>query len=206
MKTIFTIALLMVVTIPATAAFFQQDPKDTTRVESPAEPIGGLIAIQKKVIYPELAKRAGIEGIVYVEATVDVNGNVSSTKVIKGAHPALDKEAAEAVAKTKFAPARSRGKAVPISVTVPIRFRLDSKNKAQKHMLFQGNYEMGAGGGIAIPENANWRATSIEGRRVLLVLEEKWDAQGFWSVMSYLTKEEAKTLAEELRKAAEKIK
>jgi TonB family protein len=184
----------------------QQDP-NAPKVESPAEPIGGPAAIQKKVIYPEIAKRAGIEGTVYVEATVDVNGNVSSTKVTKGVHTALDKEAAEAVAKTKFAPARAGGKAVPATVTVPIRFRLDSKNKAQKHMLFQGNYEMGAGGSIAVPEKAEWKAMEIEGHRVLLVLQEKWGEQnGFWSVMSYLTKDEAKKLAEELRKAAENVK
>ncbi len=181
--------------------------KHQTRMDAMPEPVGGLAVIQKNVRYPELMKRAGIEGMVTVEAFIDKNGNVAGTKIITGVHSVLDKEAAEAVAKTKFTPGKFQGNAVETRLTVPIRFRLDSKNKAQKHMLFQGNYEMGAGGGIAIPEGASWKAKNIEGRRVLLLLEEKWgEHDGFWSVMSYLTKEEAKKLAEELEKAAEKIK
>ncbi len=36
-------------------------------VEQMPEPIGGIAAIQKNVHYPEIAKRAGIEGRVYVK-------------------------------------------------------------------------------------------------------------------------------------------
>ena len=48
------------------------------------EPIGGMFAIQEKIKYPEIAKRAGIEGKVIIQAFIDENGNVVQAKVIKG--------------------------------------------------------------------------------------------------------------------------
>jgi len=205
-----TICLFVLLSAVGFRALSFQAPADSgkyqTRMDAMPEPVGGLAAIQRNVRYPELPKRAGIEGMVTIEALIDRNGNVAGTRIVSGVHPVLDKEAAEAVAKTKFTPGKFQGNAVEARLTVPIRFRLDSKNEAQKHMLFQGNYELSAGG-IAVPEKAEWKAMDVMGRRVVLVLQEKWDEHGgFWSVMSYLTKEEAKKLAEDLQKAAEKIK
>lgn len=211
MKTIFTLTLLIVVAVPS-AGMFQQDPKDTAAyfvtAEKMPEPVGGMAAIQKHVHYPELPKKAGIQGMVYVEAYIDEAGNVVRTGITKGVHPALDKAASDAIAKTKFKPAMQRGKPIKARLSVPIRFRLNTKDQAQKHKLYPGNYQT-SGGGIEVPESAEWQAmnTEAEKDKVLLVLQEKWENQnGFWSVMSYLTKEEAKKLAEELRKAAENIK
>jgi TonB family protein len=190
----------------------KQDPQDTSAyfvtAENMPEPIGGIMAIQKKIVYPEIAKRAGIQGTVYVVAFIDEKGNVVQTGITKGVHPALDKAAQDAVANVKFKPGMQMEKAIRVRLAVPIRFRLSPESKAQKHSLYPGNYQM-SGGGIEVPANAEWRAinTAIEEDKVLLVLQDKWkDQSGFWSVMSYLTKEEAKKLAEELRKAAEKIK
>lgn len=195
-----------------TAQKMEQDPKDTAiyfvTAEEMAEPIGGIMAIQKNVYYPELMKKAGIQGTVRVEVFIDETGNVVRTAIAKGIHPGLDKAASDAVAKTKFKPAKQRGKTIKARLSIPIRFRLNSEDQTQKHKLYPGNYEL-RGGGIEVPEKAEWKAinTEIEKDKVLLVLQEKWDNQnGFWSVMSYLTKEEAKKLAEELQKAAEKIK
>src|SRR3989337_558827 len=88
----------------------EQDPKDTTiyfvTAEEMAEPIGGIMAIPKNVYYPELAKKAGIQGMVHVEAYIDESGNVVRTGIVRGVHPALDKAASDAVAKTRFKPAK----------------------------------------------------------------------------------------------------
>ena len=195
-----------------TALQTQQDPKDTSTyfvtAENMPEPIGGIMAIQKNIVYPEIAKKAGIQGTVYVVAFIDEQGNVVRTGIRKGVHPALDKAAQDALVNIKFKPGMQMGKAIRVRLAVPIRFRLSPEGKAQKHTLYPGNYQM-SGGGIEVPENAEWRAinTEIEKDKVLLVLQEQWKNQGgFWSVMSYLTKDEAKKLAEELQKAAEKIK
>jgi len=210
MKTFSILTLMLVVS--TTAPAFQQDPVDTSMysvaVENLPQPVGGIAAIQKQVAYPEIAKKAGIQGTVYVEAYVNESGKVVRTTIAKGVHPALDKAASDAIMKTKFVPGTQEGKPIKVRLAIPIRFRLDSMGKAQKHKLYPGNYPMSAGG-IEVPENAEWKAmnTEIEKDKVLLVLQEKWkDQQGFWSVMSYLTKKEALKLAKDLEEAAGKIK
>ena len=87
-------------------------------------PIGGVEGIMKNIKYPELAKRAGIEGRVFVKAFVDEKGNVYKTEIIKSAHNVLDSAAANAVLKTKFIPAKKNGVAIKTEVAVPIAFRL----------------------------------------------------------------------------------
>lgn len=52
-------------------------------------------------IYPELAKRMRIHGIVRVEATVRPNGAVKSTRVL-GGNPVLVDAAQQAISKWKF--------------------------------------------------------------------------------------------------------
>jgi periplasmic protein TonB len=93
-------------------------------VEDLPEPIGGIGAIQNLVIYPEIAKRAGVEGTVFVEAFVDENGIVTRTSVVKGIGAGCDEAAMSAVQKTKFKPGKQRGKAVKVRMSIPIRFRL----------------------------------------------------------------------------------
>lgn len=56
-------------------------------------------------IYPELAKKMHIHGIVKVEAVVRPNGQVKSTRVL-GGNPVLVDAALDAVGKWKFEPAQ----------------------------------------------------------------------------------------------------
>jgi TonB family protein len=93
-------------------------------VETMPEIIGGFASIQEKIVYPEIAKRAGIEGKVYILAFIDENGNVASARIIKGIGAGCDEAALEAVKQTKFIPGRQRSKPVKVQVTVPIVFKL----------------------------------------------------------------------------------
>ena len=94
-------------------------------VEDLPEPVGGIAAIQGAVVYPEIAKRAGVEGTVYVEAYVNERGEVTKTLVVKGIGAGCDEAAQAAVAKTKFKPGKQRGKPVKVRMSIPIRFRLN---------------------------------------------------------------------------------
>ncbi len=62
-------------------------------------------AIKSRVapVYPELAKRMKISGVVRVEATVDADGKVTDAKTISG-NRMLGAAAEEAVRKWKYAP------------------------------------------------------------------------------------------------------
>jgi protein TonB len=88
------------------------------------EPIGGISAIQQKVFYPEIAKRVGVEGKVYVLAFVDETGNVIDAKITKGIGAGCDEAALDAVINTKFKPGKQRDKPVKVQITIPIVFRL----------------------------------------------------------------------------------
>ena len=101
-----------------------EEPTFFVAVEEMPQPIGGLEGIQQKISYPEIAKRAGIEGKVYVRAYVDENGNVVDAEIVKGIGAGCDEVALEAVLKTKFSPGKQRGKPIKVQVTVPIHFRL----------------------------------------------------------------------------------
>jgi protein TonB len=102
----------------------EEEPTYFVAVEEMPEPIGGIKAIQEKIVYPEIAKRAGVEGKVYVLAFVDESGTVTKVQLIKGIGAGCDEAALDAVLKTKFKPGKQRGKPVKVQVSVPIIFKL----------------------------------------------------------------------------------
>ena len=103
-----------------------EEPTYFVAVEDMPEPIGGIEAIQSKIVYPEIAKRAGVEGRVYVLAFVDKEGNVTKAKILKGIGAGCDEAALKAVEETKFKPGKQRGKPVNVQVSVPVFFRLSN--------------------------------------------------------------------------------
>lgn len=102
----------------------EEAPTFFVAVEEMPEPIGGIEGIQSKIVYPEIAKRAGVEGKVYVLAFVDENGTVRDAKIIKGIGAGCDEAALQAVLATRFKPGKQRGKPVNVQVSIPIVFKL----------------------------------------------------------------------------------
>ncbi len=85
---------------------------------------GSVIQVEQPVS-PEIARRAGIEGIVWVMILVDKTGKVRDVRITKG--PEMFQEAAkEACWKSVWRPAIQNQKPVPVWVTYPIRFTLKS--------------------------------------------------------------------------------
>lgn len=76
--------------------------------------------------YPDMARRNGIEGTVFVMVVVDKNGKVGSAQVLKGPLE-LHEAALEAAKATKFNPARQNDKPVSCKVVLPFRFVLEKK-------------------------------------------------------------------------------
>lgn len=73
--------------------------------------------------YPDLAREAGVDGTVMVQALVGKDGQVKDTRVVKSI-PMLDASAVAAVKKWVFKPALSNNKPVAVWVAVPVRFTL----------------------------------------------------------------------------------
>jgi protein TonB len=102
----------------------EEEPTYFVAVEEMPEPIGGIKGIQEKIVYPEIAKRAGVEGKVYILAFVDETGKVTKAQVLKGIGAGCDEAALKAVEETKFKPGKQRGKPVKVQVSIPIVFKL----------------------------------------------------------------------------------
>jgi protein TonB len=73
--------------------------------------------------YPELARRAELEGVIFIEFVVGVDGRVHNAKVIKG--PEIFRQPAlESLLQCVFEPAIQNDKKVAVRMSKPIRFRL----------------------------------------------------------------------------------
>jgi TonB family protein len=81
--------------------------------------------IGQNLRYPEAAAKNGIKGKVFVQFIVETDGSVSNVKIVKGAHPLLDKEAKRVIESSpKWQPGKQRGQPVRVSFTFPIIFEL----------------------------------------------------------------------------------
>lgn len=85
---------------------------------------GGIKALQQEVEYPDFARKAGIEGRVFVQFVVNENGDVVQSKVTRGVHKLLNEEALRAVGQLSCKPGMQRGKPVKVRMSLPVSFRL----------------------------------------------------------------------------------
>lgn len=104
----------------------EEEPEIFQVVEDMPEPVGGIQAIYNNLEYPDVARRAGIEGRVSVQFTVDANGNVSDAQVLRGIGGGADEEAISAIMNTTWTPGRQRGRPVPVRFVYTVQFRLSN--------------------------------------------------------------------------------
>ena len=75
-------------------------------------------------MYPAEAQDSKIQGIVIIEATIDIDGKVIGAKVLRSI-PALDDAAVGAVKQWEFTPTLLNGLPVPIIMSVTVNFTLN---------------------------------------------------------------------------------
>jgi TonB family protein len=93
--------------------------------DTPPMPVGGFAAIQRNLRYPEIARKAGIEGRVILYILIDESGQVRDTRVVQSLGQAgCDEAAIEAVKSVRWKPAMQRDKPVKVWVAIPVIFRL----------------------------------------------------------------------------------
>lgn len=95
-------------------------------VEEMPELIGGLGELQSKIRYPEMARRAGIEGRVFIQFIVNEQGQVENPRVMRGIGGGADEEALRVVSQAQFRPGMQRGRPVRVQYSLPIFFRLQN--------------------------------------------------------------------------------
>ncbi len=97
-----------------------------TVVENMPELIGGLAGLQSSITYPEMARKAGIEGRVFLQFIVNERGEVENPRVIRGIGGGCDEEALKAIQKAKFKPGLQRGRPVRVQYNLPVVFKLQN--------------------------------------------------------------------------------
>jgi len=75
-------------------------------------------------LYTEEARRARIEGVVIVRATIDRTGRVTDVQVLKPLPLGLDRSAVAAVQQWRFRPATLNGRPVPVFFQLSVKFNI----------------------------------------------------------------------------------
>lgn len=88
---------------------------------------GGSVALQRyleeNVRWPD--EESDVQGRVVVSFMVEKDGSLSEIKVVRGLHPAFDKEALRVVENMpKWYPAKLNGKGIRQKIILPIPFKL----------------------------------------------------------------------------------
>jgi len=79
----------------------------------------------KNIKYPQIARESSIQGRVFVNFVVEPDGSVTNVKVLRGIGGGCDEEAMRVVkSMPKWKPGKQRGKAVRVSYTLPVVFKL----------------------------------------------------------------------------------
>lgn len=74
--------------------------------------------------YPELARKAEVEGAVVVMVTIDEMGRVMNVWIAESSAEVLNESAIAAAYKFRFTPAKQRDVAVKATISIPFRFSL----------------------------------------------------------------------------------
>jgi protein TonB len=77
-------------------------------------------------VYPEVARRAHVQGAVVLDCIVDKRGRVAEVSVLNSASPLLDEAAVDAVRQWVYAPTLVDGVPVRLRVKVTVAFSLSS--------------------------------------------------------------------------------
>lgn len=101
-----------------------------TVVKNMPEFPGGVSALMQylasNIKYPEMAKKEGIQGRVFVNFIVERSGRISRVKILRGIGGGCDEEAVRVIsAMPRWKPGLVNGKPVRVSYNVPIKFTLD---------------------------------------------------------------------------------
>ncbi len=98
----------------------EEEPPDFVPVEKQPVPVK-----QVQPVYPEIARRAGVEGVVWVKILVDKEGKAKKAVVAKSDAEIFNDPAIEAAKQWVFTPAMMNNGPVAVWAVIPFRFKLN---------------------------------------------------------------------------------
>jgi TonB family protein len=124
-------------TAPATAEGKIILPANLAQYDQPPQ-----IVKRAATKYPQLALKAGMNGIVWVKLKIDETGKVEEVRVEKSTTPNLgfEEAALTAAMQFEFAPAKFKQQPVAAWVTIPFNFKIAAGQAAVQGQYFQFNW------------------------------------------------------------------
>jgi periplasmic protein TonB len=124
--------LLVLVSFPGWTQEKDENNKVYYNVDQMPEFPGGKDALAKfiaeNILYPEVAKKDGVQGKVFISFTVDKKGEVKDAEIARGVHDLLDNEAVRVIEELPaWKPGKQDGNVVDVRFTMPIQFALATK-------------------------------------------------------------------------------
>ena len=112
---------------PPPSADSDDDEEIFMIVEHEPELIGGIQGLHSHLRYPDLMRRAGIEGRVFVQFVVNEQGKVENPQIVRGLHDLADAEVIRVLLQhAEFTPGLQRGRPVKVQYSLQIVFRLEN--------------------------------------------------------------------------------
>ena len=124
-----TLRILMLLVLPLTLFSSNLNAQEKQNLDKQPEPIGGIKAIAKNVVYPEKARQVKMQGKVMLKVEINEKGEVEKVYVERGVDKMLDEAAIKAVKATKFTPGEMNGKKVKAELVIPVKFELCKEKK-----------------------------------------------------------------------------
>lgn len=84
----------------------------------------GMLLAPIRPVYPAIARTAGVQGTVVVEAVISETGTIESLRVVSGP-VMLQGAAVEAIRAARYRPYRLNGQPTAVETTIMVNFRMD---------------------------------------------------------------------------------
>ena len=134
------LALCALFAVSVVALSARENPQETPQIKKRVDPN-----------YPAILKAAGIEGDVFVQVTVNRDGQVEKIDATKATDPRFIPAVMEAVRQWEFGPATKDGLPIKSEVTIPFKFRLGAdayKSKGDALLKLKDDIENILRGGL----------------------------------------------------------
>jgi len=106
---------------PAVSVVPARGPVDRLHVSTGV--LQGMLLAPIRPVYPAIAKAAGVQGTVVVEAVISRTGTIESLRVVSGP-PMLQPAAMDAIRAARYQPFRLNGEPMEVETRITVNFRL----------------------------------------------------------------------------------
>jgi protein TonB len=100
-------------------------PVTAPEVETAPRLLSQPVAEEMRSLYPEAARRDGLEADVRLELLVSQTGEVAEVAVVRSAGPGFDEAARRLARRFRFRPAERGGRPVAVRIPWTLKFRLE---------------------------------------------------------------------------------